>query len=174
MDGILVVFGAVIAAAAGVVGPLVVQHREDDRVERREAQKARGAARVMLTGFAGAGAQMRAIELGGKLRSFEAPKRVELPQVVAEQLDGDAWGTVQVALTNVAALARFVRSLIERGESRLTPYQACVVGADRRASEYATQLLDRKLGDGSRDVRRPQYPDCAGRDDRPYGIPIMR
>lgn len=167
-DAALVILGAVIAAVAGVVGPLVVQHREDRRVERREDQQARGAARVMLGGFVEAKGQMVALERDRILRPLERPKRVELPQVVAEKLDGDSWGTVQDALTNIAALATFVKTLIERGRHRLTNGEACFVRADLEALGYAAHIVGAKLDDEPKDAPRRRSVDC-GATVRPYG-----
>jgi hypothetical protein len=173
LDGALVVIGAAIAAVAGVVGPLALQDREDHRLDRREAQAARGAARVMLADFVEADVQMKALENDRILRRFDAPKRVELPQLVAEKLDGDTWGTVQVALTNVAALATFVKSLIQRGRRRLTDAAACFVRADVRAIGYATGILGANLGGNPADAPRPPTVDC-GTTARPYGISLNR
>jgi len=114
---------------------------------------------------------MTALEHDRILRRFDAPKQVQLPQVVAEKLDGDAWGTVQVALTNVAALATFVKSLIERGRHWLTDAQACFVRADLLAVGYATKLVATKLSDSPTDAPRPSPVDC-GTTTRPYGIPL--
>lgn len=168
-DAALVVLGAVIAAVAGVVGPLVVQYRDDRRVERRDAQTARGAARVMLGGFVEAKGQMATLERDRVLRAFERPKRVELPQAVAEKLDGDSWGTVQDALANVAALATFVKTLMEDGRHQLTNDQACFVRADLEALRYAAQVLGSKLQDEPKDPPPRRSVDCGGAT-RPYGV----
>jgi hypothetical protein len=163
-----VLLGAMIAAGAGVGGPYLLQAREDRRLDRREAQEARGAARVMFADLVDAEGQMKVLAHDRILRRFDGPKRVVLSQLVAERLDGDTWGRVQQILTNVAALKRFVNARIVSGRHRLTEGQACFVRADLQALGSAKEIVGTKLADGPPD-RAPPRPsvDCAA--VRPYG-----
>jgi hypothetical protein len=112
--------------------------------------------------------QMKVLARDRLLRRFDGPKRVTLSQLVAERLDGDRWGNVQLALTNVAALKRFVNDLIVSGRRRITEAEACFVRADLQALGYAKQIVGTELADAPSD-RAPPRPsaDCATM--RPYG-----
>jgi hypothetical protein len=168
LDGALVLLGAVIAAGAGLAGPYLLQAREDRRLDRREAQEARGAARVMFADVQDAEGQMNVLAHDRLVRRFDGPRRVVLSQLVAERLDGDTWGRVQLALTNVAALKRFINALIVSGRRRITEAEACFVRSDLHALGYAKEIVGTELADAPRD-RAPPRPstDCATM--RPYG-----
>ncbi len=173
LDGAFMVLGALIASAAGVVGPVALQARADRAQDRQERRQAQGEARIMLADFVVPGTQMTLLARNRVLRPVAAPDDVAFPRLVAEHLDGDTTGRVKATMANIVAFDEYVDELLKDGRRQLNDVEACFVIGDVRAAGSVTKLVGIKL---SQQPTAPPpavaEPDCGGAV-RPYGIPLV-
>jgi len=129
LNGLFIVLGAAIAALSGVIGPLVLQSREEKREDRVEDQRAVGAARLLLGEFRQSAEQMAVLANDRITRRFDPAYRINISNddlgLIASKLDGEEWGLVLGARSAVESLETFVNSQIERGSEVLTKGEAC-------------------------------------------------
>jgi hypothetical protein len=166
-DSLSAILGAVvasiIAAGAGIVGPLSLQGRQDRRDDRRENVAARGAARLLFGELLDAQEQMVILANDRILRRFDPSYPISLPpedmRLIYSKLAGEDWGSVQAALANVAALQTFVNTQIDRGRKRLTRGEACFARIDAKSIRVAAGGLADLADAPGRDTA-PQTPWC--------------
>lgn len=155
------VLGALIAAAAGFAGPLLLQDQRDSREDSREKIEARGAARILFAEFFQASTQMAVLANDRRLRRFDRSYRIEMRaedlRLIASKLEGEQWGAVQDAQASVQGLETYVNTLIERGRTRLTSGEACYALYDLRSVRYAAAALA-DLADAPGDDSPPATP----------------
>jgi hypothetical protein len=164
LNGTFLVLGAVIAATAGALGPLLLQSRQDRRDERREAVQARGAARLLFVELTEAGAQQAILANDRKLRhfdpSYDISMRAEDMRLIASKLPPEQWATVMAAIVNAGGLETYVNTLIERDErTKLSPGEACLALNDLRSIRFAAEALA-NLADAPGKPQPPEPLNC--------------
>ena len=124
LNFLAVFLGALVAASAGVAGPMLLQARQDHRDQRRELTQAQGAARVLQSEMAQSAAQMAVLWNDRILGPFDAGYRIDVRaedmRLIASHLSADEWGMVIKAIASVDGLATFVKTQLERGRRKLT------------------------------------------------------
>jgi hypothetical protein len=144
--GLAVVFAAVVTGVAATLGPWLLQRQDDRRENRVERRQATGAARLLTAEFLQAATQMGVLANDRLLRRFDRTFAVQIEpsdlRLIAVHIgSAERWGQVQNALAAVQGLETFVNTLLERGRTKLTSGEVCLVRFDFWAVRLAADEL---------------------------------
>lgn len=126
MTAVAVLLGGVIAGSASVATTVVNQNGENERVERRRDEEARGAARVLTSRFT---VLLKHAHIAFVRDSYEwLPQKLFVAPVssgdlklIAGRLSPDGFHRVDVALQEMAAYTFLSEAKTAYGEERLLP-----------------------------------------------------